>query len=346
MPVLCADSIYLKSGRVLIGEIIDQNNVYIELRLPVGKTRIDLSEIESIERGKLPPGFLENENVPAAAPEKKPKDESLEITKKEAIAEKGEQKKGTCSISLNARYLEEEGKEMVDINGTTNLPDGALIYIFLKRLDSFISSCEASVKNGQFSLRLGPFDKHLMSGKYSVEGDFISYRQTEEVSLKVRSAFDSRPDDIVHAAIILNVNKGEDPQLSEERAKNEIVSLARELIRLREDLQREYAFSKGHFDLGRWNRWSRGWQSRLKTIEASIRKRSEEDTPLFPRAQENLKIAVQLLSGLYNANLMELKEPAKFEKVSKDPDARAGFQVMSKCFKEMLDGAIKEANSK
>ncbi len=327
MPALYADTIRLKSGKALLGEIIDQNSAYIELRMPAGKTRIRLTEIESIEEGELPPGFFEG-----AAPEK------------ETVTEQGGQEKISCSISLNAEYSVEDGKDIVDINGTTNLPDGALIYIFLKRLDSFISSCETSVKSGQFSLKLGPFDKRLVSGKYSVEGDFIAYRQTEEVLMKVKAAFGSRPDDNVHAAIILNINKGEDPQLSEERVKNEIVSWAGELTRLKEDLQREYVSGKKNFDSGRWNRWSKGWQSKLNTIEAKINKTSEEETPLFPRAQENLKIAVQLLSGLYNAYQMELKKPAKFEKISKDPDARANSQVMSKCFKEMIDSAIKEAD--
>lgn len=329
-----ADIVYLKNGKVLVGEIINQNDEYLEMKLKIGKAKVGLNGIESIERKEVPPGFFELEGVVSG------KDDAGGKT----IIVDGNKKPFVHTISLEARYAKENLQEMVDIEGNTDLPDGALVYIFLKRLDGFVSSKEVTVSGGKFSARLGPFDKPLPGGKYSAVADFFPYRQPPEVISIVRKAGASDTD-IIHAARSLTIDKGNDPKLSEKRIKDDMMALITELQSLRNDLNTAYAANKKRFDSHGWSKWADAWLSRLRRVERKLSENSEEKFPLYPKAAEDLAIASQYLTALYEMNNMELREPEKFASIENNSEVIISPAAVSKCFQEMIVSATEEVTS-
>lgn len=250
-------------------------------------------------------------------------------------------------ISVTAECAAEGDKAVIDIKGDTDLPDGALIYVFFKRLDNFISSGETAVKDGKFSIRFGPLKKRLLDGEYTIEAVFMPERQPANVNELIKGAKDKQKSKLIRAVYALTIGNPEKAQKTQEEVKAEINSIISELEKLHSELTAMYSANKNNFNRQDWDKWSNNWFPKFKKIENKIRSNTEEYLIyLFPKAQENVSLAAQYLPCLHQAYSMEFKEPEKFAKILKNPDARAGPQMLNELFARVLAEAKSEVDSR
>jgi len=135
------DDIHLKNGKTLVGDMTGETDEYVEIRLKTGKVKLRASDIKSIEEKELPPGFFKEDKPPVE--EKVSADVSSntiekddEPKKKEGSGKDPKSSKLKYNISIEAKYSNKESQEIIDVNGVTDLPSGALIYVFFKRLNT------------------------------------------------------------------------------------------------------------------------------------------------------------------------------------------------------------------
>jgi len=352
MSTVSADIIHLKNGNVFEGKVIERNDTHLVVELKIGKTRIDLNEVESIEEKELPAEFLKEDKPQSEIELKEEAPEVEELNQEEMQSSqieeppiKVEEERPPYGINLEAKYLKEDSKEIIDITGTTHLPDNTLIFVFFKRLDNFIASGQTMVKDNQFSIRFGPFEKRILAGRYSVEADFFPYRQSEDVIKVIKAKFGSRKLELIHTSYALTIDKPEQPQLSEKKVKEEMISVMSELKTLYTQLKKAHVENRAKADKSTWNKWSDNWLSQLEKVEVQFKERTQNDIPLFPRAQKYIGDAFYLLSCLHRAYSLEINDPAEFRRRENDPEARAGSAMLEKCFQDVMGEAMKEVKS-
>lgn len=258
-----------------------------------------------------------------------------------------EEEKPMYQIGLTATYRKDKNTstEFVDVEGVTALPDKALIYIFFKRLESYIATGKALVKNGHFSITFGPFDRQILSGTYSVEADFMPGKQPEDLIKRIRTGKDNKKVELVHGSCALIVEKSEGAELGEEEIRTGMESLVSEVQNLYYELDKTYNEHKGRFEAKAWRRWSENWLLRVKKVRSELQQYSQKGFSLFPDAEESLQSAAGLLLNLHTARSMELEDPEEMAQRARDPKARAGPEALTKCFEDNLDRALKEIKS-
>lgn len=169
-----ADLIYLKNGRILEGEVVGQTDGYrqegyIEVRLRSAKVRLNMSEVESIEKKPIETsvqaeGYSDSEPAPAQKTEQKTEQKP---------AQKPEEKP-SYKITVSAVYNNDFEKEIIIVYGKTNLPDKSPVNVKLKTKDGLVGSCQTLVKKKQFNIGFGPFKQKLDPASYSIEAEYKS----------------------------------------------------------------------------------------------------------------------------------------------------------------------------
>jgi len=137
MSAAMADDVHLKNGKILVGEVTEETDTYLKIKLKVGEATIKMSDVESVEKKELPAGFFAEEKVP---PEKK---EAAEALGQKAKGEKNKKEKPEkpqppYNTIVVAKYSVENSKDVIDVKGTTKLPDKTLIYVFFKKARNLI----------------------------------------------------------------------------------------------------------------------------------------------------------------------------------------------------------------
>jgi len=222
----------------------------------------------------------------------------------------------------NVQYRRINEGLIITIQGATNLPDGASIYIFLKRKKSFIAGKEVCVRNGLFDIELGPFVKEFYPGIYTIEAFFIHCRQSKEV-LKVvdqRCITDER-------LINYSLQIGETKQIKEvqSRVRGKIESLIEQLQRLYEDADNMY---KKHCEKGfneyEWCCWSKKWQGELKELDRLNKMRNNgKIVALWPKLEEGLSETVYLVRLLERLYLRKLEGKEDLKQTISAEEARS-----------------------
>lgn len=332
---LYADVVRLKNGRALEGEVLEKTDKSVVIKTKVAKVTVDTRNISSIEEKALPEDFFAKKTSKAKEGKK---------TAKEAETVQEEEKTSKPLLALEAKYFKNQNTsaEFVDVEGTTCLPDKALIYIFLKRLDSYIVTGKAVVKDGRFSMTFGPFEKQIPSGNYNVDADFILEKQSEEVLKQVQKDKDNKKLELIHSSCPLTVEK---PGTGEAEVKAELESVVFELKALYNELDKVYHAHKAKFDARAWDEWSGIWVSRVRAEKSKIEQRSLKGFSLFPDSEERLEAAATTLLNLHAARSIEFKDPKGFARRRSDPKARAGPEMLIMCFEDDLNRVLKEIES-
>jgi hypothetical protein len=145
------------------------------------------------------------------------------------------------------------GEYRVIVNGKTGLPDGARIYVFLKKGEFPLNCKIARAAAGKFSAELGPFRVKLPVGVYAVEASL--------------SAGDiSGTKDIFR----LTAGRPEDAAKEEESSMAALSAGFSSVRSLFEELEQKRADCGENFDPAEWNKWSEGWAARLKNEQQAV----------------------------------------------------------------------------
>lgn len=325
-----ADIIHLKNGQALEGEVIKEDNEYIEIKIKIGEAKISRNDVESIEKNELPEGFFND----AGILDEKSGSESLqsENTKQETSVQ--EEKKIIYEVSVEAKFLKEDDKGVVEVYGKTNFPEGVLIYVFLKKLDIFIASLEVPVKEGQFFSRLGPFEKELPFGEYIVEAVFMPERQAKNVIEKLSES----ERQLISGYYVLQIGSNEEIGQNEKECIEEIESIFIELEILFRELDNNYKINLDNFNPSSWDTWSKDWLLRQGKVREDVWIRMQKYfIPLFPELDAALVNIVDTIYILYNRYSMRFKDQENFFKIYNSTDAFLGPGELNQIITENLN---------
>jgi len=209
-------------------------------------------------------------------------------------------------------YNEQYGKQViVHADGKTSLPDGAVLKVYLKRIDTVIVFGECVVAGGSFSFSFGPFGKELAPGAYTVEAEFFPDLQRPEF----RKTADNQKIPASKNSCEAVIGKTPDASKAENAARQEVNSAVTTLDELYWELKDVYALSQTHFDPATWDEWSDRWRFHLKKVSNSLKDGSGRyrSLSLYPEAEKGLPLAVRYLSEIYVIMTDTLKNrvPAK-----------------------------------
>jgi len=209
-------------------------------------------------------------------------------------------------------YNEQYGKQViVHADGKTGLPDGAVIKVYLKRIDTVIVFGECVVSDGSFSFSFGPFGKEMAPGAYTIEAEFFPDLQRPEF----KKAAGNQNVPAARSSCEATIGKGPDALKAENAARQEVNSAVTTLDELYWELKDVYALSQTHFDPATWDEWSDRWRFHLKKVSNRFRDGSgrEKSLLLYPEAEKGLPLAVKYLSEIYVIMTDTLKNrvPAK-----------------------------------
>lgn len=303
-----ADDIYLKNGRMVQAEVIGQTDTHLEVRTKVGRIKFSLDDVQRVEKKELPADFFEETKKPA--PQAKP-----------AVAEKpapaGED--AARAMSVTAKFEEVDKKAVIRAEGTTTLPDGALICVFFKRLNEYVVFGECISQNKTFDITFGPFDKPLVPGEYNIQAVFMPEKQPEGFT----KALNGKGADKTEASCTLYVGNIEKVKENEASEKKEILSIVSDLENLRAELEEAYRSNRNDFNSQAWQEWSDKWLEKFRKVRMRAQKSDSELTlaSLYPETRKSMPMSIIYLSDIYIAVVKDLKDP---EKAGKLPEAFQG----------------------
>lgn len=330
-----ADDIYLKNGRIVQAEVMEQTDTYLEVRTKVGKIKFSLNDVQRVEKKELPGNFFEEKKKPAsqakpAVTEKpvptggaaaKPAEETASAAEEEAadiaeeLAEDRAEKLAASqpapvaaanTMSVTAKFEEVNKKAVIRANGTTTIPDGALICVFFKRLNEYIVAGECIAQNKTFDITFGPFDKPLIPGEYNVQAVFMPEKQSEEF----KKALKGKGANKLEASCTLYVGNIEKARENEASAKKEILSIISDLEGLRAELEEAYRSNRNNFNGQAWQEWSDKWFEKFKKVRIRAQK-SDPLVSLYPETRKSMPMSITYLSDIYLAVTKDLKDPKK-----------------------------------
>lgn len=209
-------------------------------------------------------------------------------------------------------YNEQYGKQViVHADGKTSLPDGAVLKVYMKRIDTVIVFGECVVAGGMFSISFGPFGKELAPGAYTVEAEFFPDMQRPEFRKTAANQKIPASKNSCEAVI----GKAPEASKAENTARQEVNSAVTALDELYWELKDVYALSQTHFDPATWDEWSDRWRFHLKKVSNSLKDGSGRDKSLllYPESEKGLPLAVKYLTEIYVIMTDTLKNriPAK-----------------------------------
>jgi len=311
-----ADVIYLKNGQEIEGKIIAEANGYVKVRVKIGEVKINEDNIKSIEKKRLPEGFFVEEQ------------EAVSETTRVESAPKQEKhlKKIIYKIDVKAKFSKQSENGIVSINGKTNFPDGALIYIFLKRQSIYMALKEVPVKDGKFSIIFGSFKKRFSFGRYMVEADFIPDRQTANISNKLGS----KNMQLVEGVCYLTVGSEEEIKKFQKNTILSLNAIITELSGLYRNLNNEYRTNLEALDVNNWDKWSKNWLDQLEGIKEKNKLRNREyAVSLYPRIEDIIKSAIYYLSYLQYIYSMRIKQPDRYSAIYNKSDVLVSPQYLN-----------------
>jgi len=231
-------------------------------------------------------------------------------------------------------YNEQYGKQViVHADGKTSLPDGAVLKVYLKRIDTIIVFGECMVAEGSFSISFGPFGKELAPGTYTIEAEFFPDLQRPEF----KKVANNEKIPAAKSSCEAVVGKVSDVSKAENAAWQEINSAVMSIDELYWELKDVYALSQTHFDPAAWDEWSDRWRFHLKKVSNSLKDGTGRDKSLslYPEAEKGLPLAVKYLSEIYVIMTDTLKNRAPAKKGELEKRCYALENELVKLMKKM-----------
>lgn len=294
-----SDVVHLKNGRLIEGEVIEETDNAVNLRTKIGKVIFQRNELESIERKELPLDFFES-----LQPTVKKKELTQPTEKKSGVEGYSEIKPPKFNLNINAEFKRLLEGDAILVNGTTNLPPKAVLYLIFKtQTQQTLAVRKLFVEGATFSDRIGPFgNKRVSPGVYIVEASFSPERQESE---KIKDMLASAQEIIATSEITIGSLAEAEEKVNKRKA--ELASQIKELEYLYDELNRQYQMQKKKFNEGSWNTWSLRWRPQLGAIKSSNEDYRNKTLVLDYPVQENvLNEVIYDLELLWNRYATEL----------------------------------------
>lgn len=297
------DVVHLKNGRLIEGEVIEETDNAVNLRTKIGKVVFQRNELESIEKRELPADFFES-----LQPRIKKKELTQPTEKKSGAEGYSEIKPPKFNLNINAEFKRLLEGDAILVNGTTNLPQKAVLYLIFKNHSQTITVRKEIIEGASFSVTIGPFgDKRIPPGSYIIEALFSPERQeTERIKEMLADAKE------IIATSNITVGSLDEAQNKATKRKSELAAQLKELENLFDELDDRYLTQKNNFNEGSWNAWSLKWQSRLNSIKSSFGDYRNKTLVLDFPAQENVLEEIiydlELLWNRYTAELFKMNK--------------------------------------
>ena len=328
-----ADEIYLKNGRMMQGEIIEESDGEVILRMKLGKTVVPRKDIVSMEKKDLPEDYF-------GLPDEKPERSSA------TPGEKTQDNKVPYDFKITASYEPQADNVRVTVSGEATLPNGATIEIFIKRRERFITSGRTSVFGNRISMDFRFSKRRFFPAVYTVSAIFIPERQSPDVRKILQSNFAFGPRvKTVEASCPLYAGRIREIIEAEVEAKCEVGTAMAKLEMMQSELSAKFTAAKKNFKAREWDKWSYTWMLYMRGIQ----KKQDPRNSFFPEADEAVVIAANTLLKLWQYCNLELRDPAAYNKIKNDPKTRIRPEELKKLldkgsFNELLDNIRKEAS--
>ena len=160
-----ADVIHLKNGRAVEGEIVEQTDSYVEVRLKTLTAKFDLKDVQSVEKKELPGNFFVSEVS----------------TRYDKLKAEGYSEMDNSPYKIMTKATYDKFKDLVEIEGDIDLPEKATLYVALKKDNNIVDSLQTAVTGNKFAVRFGPFVNPLAAGDYKVETVYLQPEKTKSV---------------------------------------------------------------------------------------------------------------------------------------------------------------------
>ena len=262
-----ADTLTLQNGRTLNGQIINQSDDYIEMRLGSGKMKLNRNDVKSIEIKEPAEGYSEAGGSELTTPE--------EAQRPAALA----------TISLKAEYV----KSKIRITGKADLPRGTKLTLYFKREDNALITKQITVHSGDFFTIIEPFERQLSPAKYIIEA---------------RAEADNK--EIAAGSCEMVVGSISQVAESEKSEKQRLTETAEAFQSLYNDLNAAYERNKKSFDKKKWDRWSASWlRMANEEMQTFINYSTGNVRTLYPKAHNKLEVCFRQLILLNTAYSLE-----------------------------------------
>jgi hypothetical protein len=195
------------------------------------------------------------------------------------------------------------GEYRVTAAGTTDLPDGARIYVFLKKGEFPISCKVVRAVSGRFSAVMGPFQAKLPVGIYTLEAALLMPEQNIERVRKILSGSDTSMTKGIYQ---LAVGRPEDVAKEEESGRIALEEAAGAIEGMLSELEEKYACYGRDLNDEEWKTWYAGWTGRLRQRQQEI---DNNVKPLFardyssPAAVSYASMNLEQLGRVYSSQL-------------------------------------------
>ncbi len=196
------------------------------------------------------------------------------------------------------------GEYRVTAEGTTDLPDGTRIYVFLKKGEFPISCNVVRAGSGRFSAVMGPFQARLPIGIYTLEAALLMPEQNTERVRKILSGSDTS---ITKGIYQLAVGRPEDVAKEEEFGRLALEEAAGAIEGMLSELEEKYACYGADLNDEEWKAWYAGWTGRLRQrqqeIDNSIKPLFAHDYSSPAQAVSYASMNLEQLGRVYSSQL-------------------------------------------
>jgi len=319
-----ADEILLKNGRTIEGKVISSDGSLLEVRTKIGLVSFRREDIESVKESELPEDFFRGVQDPADAPKIPDSDEEVIPGAPEQPGTFGDMP--AADFGVTAYYSEEQ--KLINVEGRTTLPDGALVDVSVEGVGGFVLSGKCMVGAGRFDISFKTAGLNLTKGSYRAEAVFNPDNQTPDYRVK-----SSRTGLVKRGESLFRIGSEKESFECKEAVREELLPIVKELGDLYADMNDVIKVKLRAIDSAAQSVWSDRWRSRLKVLKRKIEKFRESRNAAgeyYPYTQQYISDTADCLSYLYNMYFREVKKQGTKTKNPISGGSSSGFENLNK----------------
>jgi len=334
-----ADEILLKNGRTIEGKVISSDGSLLEVRTKIGLVSFRREDIESVKESELPEDFFRGVQDPADAPKIPDSDEEVIPGAPEQPGTSGDMP--AADFGVTAYYSEEQ--KLINVEGRTTLPDGALVDVSVEGVGGFVLSGKCMVGAGRFDISFKTAGLNLTKGSYRAEAVFNPDNQTPDYRVK-----SSRTGLVKRGESLFRIGSEKESFECKEAVREELLPIVKELGDLYADMNDVIKVKLQSIDSAAQSVWSDRWRSRLKVLKRKIEKFGQSGNTAggyYPYTQQYISDTADCLSYLYNMYFRELKKSGPNNKNHMSGGLSSGFENLNRDCGNKIDIMKKELSS-
>jgi hypothetical protein len=312
----CGDEILLKNGRTIQGDVISSSGSLLEVRTSLGTVSLRQEDVESVSESELPADFFQDTQDLIPAPEKPvPAEEAVSETPKQPGASGN---MAVTDFGIICYYSEEQ--KLINVEGKTTLPDGALIDVTVGGAGGFVLNGRCMSGNGMFDISFKTSGLNIVKGDYRAEAVLDPDNQDPDYRKKSGST-----GLVKRSECFFRIGSEGEIRECAESARRELEPLVKESVELYSGIN---DFMNGRLQVPNAvarSDWLDKWSSRLKILKRSIVKFRESKCAsgiYYPYTQRNIAATADCLGYLYRDYFRESKRAS-----SKDKNGTIGSVV-------------------